>query len=94
MFIFVWYIIVLHIRICEDRPAEDICRQEIRNAAVYVMRQHPKLERDELAREIIKLMGYKRMSKALDQSITAGLAFAKSTGTLNITKHGIVTLAE
>lgn len=68
------------IRVSNERPADEISPQEIKNAACYVLRQSGPLEKDALVKAISVLFGYKRLGKNLEAAISNALPFARANG--------------
>ena len=70
------------IRVSAERAGDEICQQEIRNAACYVLRDKESLGRDELVKEVSLVFGYKRLGQKLESSLLEGVKWAKSSGAL------------
>jgi len=67
------------IRVSSSRPANEICLQEISNAACYVLKQKKDLSEAELIKEISLLFGYKRLGKNVEEAMAAGIQYARSS---------------
>lgn len=76
------------IRISNTRRAEELTLPEIKNAAVFVLKQTGPLDRDKLAKEISTVFGYQRLGKNLVTAITDGIAYAKSIKAIKSTNDG------
>lgn len=70
------------IRVSNARAGEEICPQEIRNAARYVLRQKDELAKDDLIKEVSRLFGYKRLGKNLEAVLGEGIQYARSSGAI------------
>lgn len=81
------------IRISNDRTAEELCPQEIRNAACYVLQSAGEMEKDTLLKEMSRVFGYKRLGKNLESALANGLAYAKTSGAVKV-QDGIYSLPE
>ena len=68
------------IRINNERSADEICLQEIRNAACYTLLKHGKMDSDELLKAMAKTFGYKRLGKNIESAFGDGLSWAKKEG--------------
>ena len=68
------------IRVSNERSGDEICPQEIKNAACYALRQNSPMDKDDLVKAISVLFGYKRLGKNLEAAITNALPYAKSNG--------------
>ncbi len=66
------------VRVTNERSAEELSPQEIRNAVCYVLKQNGPMAKDELIKETSKLFGYKRLGAKLDGVLTEGLKNARS----------------
>jgi hypothetical protein len=78
----------LGIRISNARAGDEICQQEIKNAAVYVLKHKGTLSKDDLVKEISLLLGYKRLGKNLETALLAGIQYAKTSGIILISRDG------
>ena len=74
------------IRISNTRSGNEICQQEIKNAACYVLKNKGELSKDDLIKEVSLLFGYKRLGKKLETALAAGVQYARTSG-------GIVSVA-
>lgn len=68
----------------EKRPIDDICAEEIANAAMYVLEKQLTLTRADLTREVAKCFGYSRTTPTMETSITEGIVLCKSRGMISI----------
>ena len=82
------------IRISNSRSGDEICPQEIKNAAVYVLKRAGALSKDDLVKEISLLFGYKRLGKNLETALLAGIQYAKASGAILISRDGKCELAQ
>ena len=82
------------IRISNSRAGDEICPQEIKNAAVYVLKRAGALNKDDLVKEISLLFGYKRLGKNLETALHAGIQYAKASGAIRISRDGKCDLAQ
>ena len=67
------------IRVSNERPGEEICQQEIRNAVCYALKHHGVMERDDLIKEVSLIFGYKRLGEKLRAALAAGLQWARNS---------------
>ena len=74
------------IRVSNNRSGDEICQQEIKNAACYVLKNKGELSKDDLIKEVSLLFGYKRLGKNLEIALAAGVQYARTSG-------GIVSVA-
>ncbi|MBO4548579.1 MAG: DUF3320 domain-containing protein, partial [Abditibacteriota bacterium] len=70
------------IRVSNERPGEEICQQEIRNAVCYALKQKGVLERDDLIKEVSLIFGYKRLGEKLRDALATGVQWARSSGAI------------
>ena len=68
------------IRSGSDRNIDEICLQEIKNAACYVLKQNGPMTKDDLIKEVSLLFGYKRLGKNVEIRIAESIQWAKSRG--------------
>ncbi len=68
------------IRISNTRSGDEICQQEIKNAACYVLKNKGELSKDDLIKEVSLLFGYKRLGKNLETALAAGIQYARTSG--------------
>ena len=66
------------------RPLDDICAEEIANAAMYVIERQLTVTRTDLTREVAKCFGYTRTTPAMENAITEGIVLCKSRGYIEI----------
>lgn len=71
----------------EKRPMDDICAEEIANAALYVLERQFTLTRVDLTREVARCFGYTRTTAAMESSITEGILLCKSRGLISISSE-------
>lgn len=70
------------IRISSTRSGDEICPQEIKNAACYVLKNKGELSKDDLIKEVSLLFGYRRLGKNLEAALAAGVQYAKTSGAI------------
>lgn len=70
------------IRIGNTRSGNEICQQEIKNAACYVLKNKGELSKDDLIKEVSLLFGYKRLTKNLETALAVGVQYARSSGAI------------
>lgn len=71
----------------EKRSMDDICAEEIANAALYVLERQFTLTRVDLTREVAKCFGYTRTTASMESSITEGILLCKSRGLISISSE-------
>lgn len=64
-------------RFQEQRNPEDICKYELRNAVCYLIQEKGPLTREEIAREMIGLLGYSRSSHRIEDCATEAIKAAR-----------------
>lgn len=67
------------IRISSDRHVDEICFQEIRNAACYVLKRRGPIDKVSLIKEISLVFGYRRLGKQLEEGISNALTWSRRT---------------
>lgn len=70
------------LRVSNERSGDEICPQELRNAAVYVLQKKGELDKNALIKEMSTVFGYKRLGKNLESFLTAGVQYARSSGAI------------
>lgn len=75
------------LRVSNERSADEICPQELRNAIVYALQTKGELAREDLIKEASLVLGYKRLGKNLEAALTAGVQFARASGAI-VYVHG------
>ena len=75
------------LRVSNERSADEICPQELRNAIVYALQTKGELPREDLIKEASLVLGYKRLGKNLEAALTAGVQFARASGAI-VYVHG------
>ena len=75
------YCIYRNDTICEDtRNVADVSQQELKNAVCCALLEKGVMTKDELLRETVKVMGYKRTTTTLLETAERGLKYGKKTG--------------
>ena len=69
------------------RPLDDICAEEIANAAMYVIECQLTVTRTDLTREVAKCFGYTRTTPSMENAITEGIVLCKSRGYIEISSE-------
>ena len=72
------------------RAASDIPPEEIAAAARHVLRAQISLPRDELIREVARLLGFQRLGQAVELHVSAGIDFLLESGTVRVADDNIV----
>lgn len=67
------------LRISNERSGNEICPQEMRNAAVYALKTKGELTKDDLVKEMSRVFGYKRLGPKLEAALLVGVQYARST---------------
>ncbi len=62
------------------RTADEICPEEIANAAAYILTQNISMGKDDLARETAKLFGITRLGNKVRSSFDAGIELLMKDG--------------
>ena len=70
------------LRVSNERAGEEICPQELRNAVVYALQMKGDLYKGSLVKEASVALGYKRLGRNLEATLTAGVQFALSSGAI------------
>lgn len=70
------------IRYSNERPGNEICHLEIRNAICYALKIKGELTREELIKETSVVLGYKRLGKNLEAILDNSVSYAKNTGAI------------
>lgn len=70
------------LRMSNERSAEDICPQELKNALVYALQNNGPLEKDDLVKAASMVLGYKRLGSKLEAVLSQSLSFAKTAGAI------------
>ena len=68
----------------DKRSPEEIPQQELKNAICITLRRKGPLDKDALAKETVKTMGYSRSGKALLEAVERGLKFGRKTGEIRV----------
>lgn len=66
------------VRVSNDRSADELCPQEIRNAMCYVLQENGPMAKDDLIKEASRLFGYKRLGSKLEGVLAEGLKYARA----------------
>ena len=66
------------VRVTNERPAEELSPQEIRNAACYVLKHNGPMNKNDLIKEMSRLFGYKRLGAKLEGVLAEGLKNARA----------------
>jgi len=70
-------------RIEPNRNCDEISPHELKNAICYTLKQHNgKMDRDDLIFAVSRNLGYKRLGKIVEATITAAIQFAKTQGVI------------
>lgn len=77
------------IRVSNERSADEICMQEMRNAASYVLSQKGELTKDNLVKEMSLVFGYRRLGKNLEAALAEGVKYARSSGAIEYVPGGL-----
>lgn len=79
-------------RIGITRNADDMCKQELKNAIGYILQENGAMDKDEITREMVKLLGYTRASAKVVDAAEAAIKAAKAMGAivLNETKKYVL----
>ncbi len=80
------------LRVANERLIDEICIQELCNAIVYVLQEQEELSQEDLVREASRVLGYKRLGKNLEATLTEGVKFARSTGAIVYVRGGTFRL--
>lgn len=64
-------------RFKEQRSPEDICKHELKNAVCCLIQEHGPLTREEIIRHMVKLFGYSRSSKRIEEGAAAAIKAAR-----------------
>lgn len=78
----------------ERRAMEEICPEEIANAAEKIVTRQISLQREDLVREIAKLFGYPRVGDVIEAAAETGIRLAQTKGTILCEEDGRVTAAK
>ena len=80
-------------RVEPNRNCDEISPHELKNAICYTLKQHNgKMDRDELIFAVSRNLGYKRLGKIVEATITAAIQFAKTQGVIE--GSGQISLVE
>ena len=74
------------------RSADEICPEEIANAATQVLTLHISLSQDDLARETARIFGITRLGPKVRSSIEKGLELMKKNGGCRVEGENLVTI--
>lgn len=64
-------------RFREQRNPEDICKYELKNAVCYLLQEKGPMTREEIAREMIGLLGYSRSSHRIEDCAAEAIKVAR-----------------
>ena len=81
------------LRVSNERSGDEICPQELSNAMVYALMTKGELTKDELIKEASLVLGYKRLGKKLEASLSAGVQYARASGAIVYVPGGTFRLS-
>lgn len=67
-------------RVGEVRNADDMCKQELSNAVGYILQENGPMTKDEIAREMMKLLGYVKVTSKVTDGTALAIKAAKAMG--------------
>ncbi|MBP3871523.1 MAG: DUF4011 domain-containing protein [Faecalicoccus sp.] len=82
------------LRISNERSGNEICPQEMRNAAIYALKTKGELTKDDLVKEMSRVFGYKRLGPKLEAALLTGVQYARSTKAIASAPAGKYKLPE
>lgn len=74
----------IDINVEDRRNPDEICQQELKNAACATLMHKGTLSKEELIKETIRTMGYGRSGKAIAEAVERGIKFGRKTGEIAI----------
>ena len=74
------------------RSAEEICPEEIANAAIQVLSLHISISQEDLARETARVFGITRLGNKVRSSLEEGIELMKKNGRCRVDGENLVTL--
>lgn len=82
------------LRVSSERSVDEICPQELRNAAIYALRIKGELDKSTLIKEMSIILGYKRLGKNMESTLTAAVQYARSSGAIVYVPGGTFRLPQ
>ncbi len=76
----------------DRRDIREVAVQELANALCHVLGEQLSMSREDLLRQTVKLLGYARLGGNVTVALEQALAYAQSTGRIEIDEKGICSL--
>lgn len=64
-------------RMKEQRPPDEICKYELKNAVCYLIQENGPMAKEEIGKDMVRLLGYNRSSKKIEDGAAAAIKAAK-----------------